>query len=144
MNTSTRLDTPCLEWTGAVMSTGYGERNLGDGRIVLVHRLAVAEVDGWEAIEGKFVLHLCDNRLCYRYDHLRIGTAADNSADMVAKGRSCTGEKHWRSKLTEEDVVAIRRRRAAGETTVSLGLEFGVSPMNIGLIANRKRWRHVP
>ena len=37
MNTSTRLDTPCLEWTGAVMSTGYGERNLAT--VVDLHHL---------------------------------------------------------------------------------------------------------
>jgi len=33
------------------------------------------------------VMHLCDNPSCYRYDHLRLGTHADNMADMKAKGR---------------------------------------------------------
>jgi len=38
-------------------------------------------------IEGQIVRHLCDNPACFRYDHLAIGTQADNLADMAAKGR---------------------------------------------------------
>lgn len=56
-----------------------------------VHRWVVAAVHGWPAIEGKVVMHKCDNRKCYRYDHLQIGTIADNNADMHAKGRAGHG-----------------------------------------------------
>lgn len=31
------------------------------------------------------------NPPCFRYDHLRLGTAADNTADMLAKGRQRNG-----------------------------------------------------
>jgi hypothetical protein len=51
----------------------------------------VAQIDGWDAIEGKVVMHLCDNKLCYRYDHLRIGTHSENHADMMSKGRNGNG-----------------------------------------------------
>jgi hypothetical protein len=33
------------------------------------------------------ILHKCDNRKCFRPDHLFEGTEADNTADMIAKGR---------------------------------------------------------
>lgn len=37
------------------------------------------------------VRHRCDNPPCWKLDHLVLGTASDNSADMVARGR-------WRGK----------------------------------------------
>jgi hypothetical protein len=37
--------------------------------------------------EGMLVLHHCDVRRCVRPDHLFLGTARDNTRDMIAKGR---------------------------------------------------------
>jgi hypothetical protein len=37
------------------------------------------------------VLHDCDNPPCFRLDHLRLGTHAENMADMRAKGRDNLG-----------------------------------------------------
>ena len=81
-------DTPCREWQGA-KSSGYGSRwDRELKKVVRVHRWVVAQIDGWDAIEGKVVMHLCDNPACYRYDHLRIGAQADNIADASRKGRT--------------------------------------------------------
>lgn len=80
--------TPCREWIGA-KTEGYGAKwDKVKRKRVLVHRWVVAQIDGWEAIEGKVVMHSCDNRACYRYEHLRIGTQQENLADMNAKGRN--------------------------------------------------------
>jgi hypothetical protein len=43
-------------------------------------------------IKGRVVMHLCDNAACFRYDHLAIGTNADNARDMANKGR---GRNQW-------------------------------------------------
>ena len=83
--------TPCREWQGA-LSAGYGVKTYDGPEAyqagwVHMHRWVVAQVDGWDAIKDRVVMHLCDNPRCFRYDHLRIGTSADNTADMVSKGR---------------------------------------------------------
>lgn len=89
-------------------------------------------------------MHTCDNPPCCNPAHLRLGTIADNTADMVAKGRQArtSGEAHWsrhqpdrvvrgerhyaygkpgrrgldhpNGRLTDDQVREIRRRYAAG------------------------------
>ena len=83
--------TPCREYQGRRNKAGYGLRT---GSAVkrfgtqYVHRQIMA-MAGHE-IEGKVVMHLCDNPACFRYDHLRVGTMAENNADRDAKGRGNT------------------------------------------------------
>jgi hypothetical protein len=85
-------------------------------------------------------MHLCDNRKCVRHDHLRPGTYAENSADMVAKGRSRSCHDNV---LSDDAVREIRRLVSEGEKLVVVGMKFGVSESMISRIANRKRWKHV-
>ena len=89
--TTTTLDTPCREYQGARFKSGYGKRSGTASRrwgTPYVHRQIMAMAG--HNIEGLVVMHRCDNPPCFRYDHLRLGTHADNHADMVAKGRGST------------------------------------------------------
>jgi hypothetical protein len=61
-----------------------------------VHRAAWIERHG-PIPRGQVVLHCCDNTLCWRDSHLRLGTQAENLADMTAKGRRRSGD-HWKEK----------------------------------------------
>lgn len=77
--------TACRLWQGRVPPHGYGERWDPDRqRMVLAHRWVYETVNGPTELD---VLHRCDQKLCYRYEHLFAGTAADNALDMMAKGR---------------------------------------------------------
>lgn len=138
----TRLDTPCIEWQGTTNDRGYGIRSV-NGRQVRAHRAAVAETDGWDAIEGKVVMHLCDNPPCVRRDHLIIGTQRDNLADMWAKGRGRCGVRTGNAVLTPATVIEIRHEYAAGVSLHELAERFNTTPSNVWLVATRRTWKQV-
>lgn len=73
----------CWIWTGARMRYGYFQYGK---KLIGAHRVAW-ELRNGPIPDGLYVLHRCDNPPCVRPDHLFLGTAADNTADMVAKGR---------------------------------------------------------
>lgn len=79
----------CHEWTGATDRNGYGRITV-KGKTVQTHVLAWTLVNG-PVPAGLNVLHHCDNPPCCRPSCLFLGTLADNSADMVTKGRSTKG-----------------------------------------------------
>lgn len=81
----------CLLWTGAWSSVGYG--NIWD-HVNKVYTQAHREVARiiFGIPEGMFVCHRCDTPACCNPSHLFIGTCADNTRDMVQKGRERWGE----------------------------------------------------
>lgn len=75
----------CHVWTGA-HAKGYGQILVAHGKRGRAPRVAWFLATGeWPELH---VLHRCDNPPCVRVDHLFLGTPADNTADMVAKGRA--------------------------------------------------------
>lgn len=65
--------------------------------------------------------------------------------DMVSKNRSnkLTGEDHGRSKLTQEEVIEIRRKYEETDITQSdLSKMYEVSRRQIGYIVNGKFWNN--
>lgn len=94
--------------------------------------------------KGRVVMHTCDNASCVNPEHLQLGTQRQNVHDARRKGRLPVGTRMPTHKLTDADIVEIRRRRAQGEYCHVIGKDFGVSHMLVSFIARGKRWRHVP
>jgi hypothetical protein len=146
----------CWDWQGFKNPDGYGLFWFGDNNKA-AHRVAWILTNG-EIPGGLFVCHHCDNPGCVRPDHLFLGTAADNNADMAKKGRAklaalirnlrhpgyqCKGEDHPNSKLTSCDVIFIRKFYRNGETLRSLSEKYGISRTTVHRVATGRIWRHV-
>ncbi len=133
----------CWLWTAST-SKGYGQLSRGTGLSPYkAHRLSW-ELHRGPIPEGMDMLHKCDTPSCVNPDHLFVGTAKDNVDDMDSKGRRVNaqpkGVAHWQSKLTDDEVRAIR---AATESQRAIGRQFGVHQTLVSLIKLRKIWKHV-
>lgn len=128
----------CWEWTGTRNRQGYGIYSRRR-----VHRIAYEAIHGPITGPEMCVLHRCDNPPCWRPDHLLLGTRADNAADRRVKGRDALGERRPQTKLTEEQVVAIKAAILNGARTSDLGRAYGVSAGAIEGIRRGDSWRWV-
>jgi hypothetical protein len=139
-----RVPSGCLEWQGYKNSKGYGRTTISR-KSYRVHRVAW-EIKYGPIPKGLDVLHRCDNPPCCDPEHLFLGTRADNAHDMIAKGRAMRGERNNQAKLTETDVLEIRRIYVRGSRkfgSCALGHYFGVTNSTIGGIIRREYWTHV-
>jgi hypothetical protein len=131
-------NTGCFLWLGARNNKGYGMLGRGD-RWFTAHRYAWIMANG-PIPAGQLVLHRCDQRACVRPDHLRLGTAQDNTDDMIAKGRRRVplGEKASNARLRDCEVEEIRRLRAAGVRPKILTRMFKITNQHVSSIINGK------
>lgn len=145
----------CWLWTARINRGGYGSvkfASITNRDMWPAHRLAWTLANG-PIPDGLLVLHDCDKnypagdityRRCCNPVHLFLGTSADNSADMKAKGRQSRGERNSHAKLTPEEVVEIRRLYAAGGTTHKrLSRQFRITEGGVRFIICGRTWKHV-
>jgi 5-methylcytosine-specific restriction endonuclease McrA len=55
--------------------------------------------------------------------------------------RAVRGTANWHAKLTEEDVVEVRKRIAAGETLTSIARLFKIDRRSVGDILHGRSWQ---
>lgn len=126
----------CWLWTGGLSTAGYGVTSLNN-RWMLAHRASYQLTYG-DIPRGLFVCHECDTPACVRPEHLFLGTALDNTQDMVAKGRAGRGG----ARLTQTQVKEIRRLYAVGGVTQrELAERHGVAPATISAVVRGSTWR---
>lgn len=130
----------CLIWPFACDPSGYGVVNIG-GRKCFAHRVMCEAVYGLPTVHDLLVCHSCGNGHlgCVNPEHLRWGTPAENSANMVKHGTVYRGEKCVSAKLTEEDVRSIRCLAGVLHQKEIAGA-FGVSRRTVGDVINGRTW----
>ena len=136
------VSSECWEWQGKRYSNGYGSFCCV-GQMFLAHRASYQLFNG--DLDHRLVCHNCDNPRCVNPKHLFLGTAHDNAQDRLTKGRCnpARGSQAGKSKLTEQDVIEIRRLQSDGMFHEHIASKFGVSIPQITRIVNRQQWRHV-
>jgi hypothetical protein len=140
--------TPCWEWLGALGGSNYYGTVWWMGRNHHAPRLSWLCHFGELIPADMFCCHHCDNPWCIRPDHLFIGPPKQNTEDMIAKGRdsfawmSC-GENNGHTHLTDEQVLDIRRKCAAGMTHNEIAEQYQVCRQTIDDINNGNRWTHL-
>ena len=78
----------CWVWTGNKCRGGYGQfrRKIGNKWVMFkAHRYAYEYFKG--PINSLLVCHYCDNPSCVNPEHLWLGTAKQNTKDMLNKNR---------------------------------------------------------
>lgn len=148
----------CWRWTGSKFQSGYG-MIIVSGKQRRAHRVMFEVING-PMPSGMIVCHKCDEPSCVNPNHLFLGTNADNSSDMVGKGRQARGDRNAMrrpemrdrfsrmfsgeassfSKLTWDAVHQIREDdRSHSEISRALG----VSQPTVTRIKNGKTWKGV-
>jgi hypothetical protein len=137
---------PARVYAQDITKTGYVRFafNLnGTTKHVSVHRAVCEAFHGPAPTDKSCACHIDGDRLNNRPENLRWGSYKDNSDDKRRHGRLCRGETTGTSKLTEDNVRAIRTLGASGHTNVDLGRKFGVNHCTISMIKRRRSWAHV-
>lgn len=130
----------CWPWRGK--SNGLHAEAWRRGKRILAHR-AAWEIANGAIPKGMFVCHKCDNPPCVRPDHLFLGTPQDNNKDMATKNRSSHGSRNGQSKLTEQDVAALKTDYADGIKQRLIAEKYGVSRATVQRIVYGKGWVRV-
>lgn len=126
--------------------TGYKHIVLCNGptrRIVTMHILVLETFVG-PCPEGMECRHFPDrDRTNNRLTNLSWGTNAENHEDRQFHGTVPKGEACSWSKLTGEQVITIRHRRANGESFDAIAKDFGIKRRSVSRIAEGIDWSHI-
>jgi hypothetical protein len=139
----------CWEWKGWKNKGGYGYFSF-DGFKYAAHRHAYTLRNG-SIPHGLMICHKCDNPSCVNPDHLFAGTNGDNVRDAYLKKRRNPvpidsmprGDNCYLSKLTEKDVIDIKKMFNDGKRNTEIAKIYGVIHQTISCIRNNKTWKHV-
>lgn len=116
----------CWLWIAGKSPDGYGKFLLSKRETKRAHRVAWWLHHGAWPNPDLYLLHLCNEPLCVRPDHLREGTQAENIQQASREGRVKRGERNNRAALTEQqarDVLAAPATEGASSICRRLGIQ---------------------
>lgn len=110
-----------------------------------VHRLVATSFISPQPLKEKQVNHIDSCKKNNRVENLEWVTPSQNKKHSYQSNTSDKkGENHHHTKLTNVEVLKIRRLYDIGEyTQKELGVMFGQSRRNIGKIVNKTNWKHI-
>lgn len=113
-----------------------GERS----REWMVHQIVCLAFIG-PCPEGMEVCHNDGRPENNRALNLRYGTKKENGEDRVLHGTTLRGHKHPNAKLSDEDVLEIKRLlEEPGANQIAIAARFGLTQAAVGYIATGKNW----
>ncbi len=130
----------CFVWTGARDRDGYGKFMTGRARAQTTHRphrWIFERVLG--PLNGRNLLHSCDEPACVTLQHLSPGTQKQNVADCIAKGRFKNGSRI----LTEQQAAELKWLYANGATVAELAQIYGLSLAGVRGVTSGINWARV-
>lgn len=128
----------CIDWPFRGLSQGYGLAVVG-GVQKRASRWMCIIVHGDAPFHNAQAAHSCGRPICVSPRHLRWATPKSNSGDKKIHGTTIHGERSGKTKLTAEDVAAIRN---APPDLTALMARFGVSKGCLSKIRSGQRWPH--
>jgi hypothetical protein len=108
--------TKCWNWPHGTTSRNYGQV-VYQGKLITTHKLSYMLFVG-EIENGLYVLHTCDNTICFNPRHLYLGTQFDNMNDRSVRGRwqGLHGQDNGRFILTDTKIQQILALHNAGKS----------------------------
>ena len=141
---------PCGQvrsYSGKILSPsfahgGYPQVNLrrnGVAHPMRVHCAVAAAFIGPRP-DGCEVRHLDGNPRNANAENLAYGTPSQNTEDRHRHGTILRRDRHPSARLSEADVVEIKRRLSVGGKQRAIAAEFNVSRTTISAIATGRSW----
>lgn len=124
---------------------GYHRVSLNrDGRSqqIPVHALVLLTFVG-PCPDGMECRHLDGCKDNNHISNLAWGTPLENQHDRVLHGTDNRGERCYKAKLTNADVLQIRSRAASGEKLADIARDFPIFVTGISKIVRRETWKHI-
>jgi hypothetical protein len=115
---------------------------------VYIHRI-IAEMFLSNPKNKPEVNHNDGNKLNNHISNLEWMTSSENNIHAIQvlgvqhKGPHLQGELNGYAKLTEQQVLSIRKERREGKTLLQIGTEFGITFQHVSDICLYKCWRHI-
>lgn len=129
----------------------YKRIKLKDGTTRDEHRLVMEAHLGRRLDRREVVHHKNGNKKDNRLENLELMTLSNHgklhvTPEQIERLNQCryvAGEQQGSSKLTDEQVLEIRARYAAGEQTKTIEPDYPVHMCNLLRIRNGTSWKHL-
>lgn len=133
----------CLPWQYAKNENGSAQVWV-NGRVGYAARYICTRIHGEPPTPEHQASHACGkaHEGCVNPRHLSWKTPKENNADKLIHGTLPRGERHVKSKLTENEVREIRSLRGV-ETQAAIAKRFAVTFQAVSKIHTGQSWAHL-